>query len=644
MAGNKLTFLFIDNDKIDVNKTSVNFIFGEKPAVVLPSCPDRSLIDPLKTTFDFTCSCNYIDPTNGSFTQPCGATNNQSSFGTINSYQGYSSDVLFSYVINDVITNYGSQSDSAIVAADMRFPHDYNYGFTSDSVVYKSTNLDSDMTYGSQSDVFVLYNPYNQLSLDNIDNLYGQQSDVFVLYNPYNELLVSGITTDSLYGQQSDVFLLYNPYTLLLVSGVTADSLYGQQVNTLMTFKQWENLVPDYQTIDAQYGQQSDSWIQYNPYTELLVSGITTDALYGASADSTMRYSDDPYINNIEFYNMHSSDGDIQISVGQFVFAADAFQGFSTDGVLEYTLGLAATAYQGMNSDLLFIMTGRQSATFIASSYVGHSLLNIYHPFNIDLNNNACCVYVKDDLRHIEMLDEPKYNRDYTDVDMIGMRVDAVLTAQPRFSPTASYGTESKIIDPTVYLNGFEFHHGVSANVRTMTIETSFDLTVGNFLVDQNEIKVELTKPDDIVVDDYTFTQGMTSKVDLGIIQNMASDYTYGYYTDFSLTFDSPMRPDFFYGAQSYFTLATQTIINTDMTFGWQSNGGFYEPPIDGQFGWTAECSDISADYLVELLEEGELHNNYLFQTPNGDIDKSKPNGESLEGYEYTHYVQGRCY
>ena len=51
-----------------------------------------------------------------------------------------------------------------------------------------------------------------------------------------------------------------------------------------------------------------------------------------------------------------------------------------------------------------------------------------------------------------------------------------------------------------------------------------------------------------------------------------------------------------------------------------------------------------ATERIFEFLEEGELDNEYLFQTKNGDIDESRPNGVSLEGYPFTRYIKGRCY
>jgi hypothetical protein len=61
------------------------------------------------------------------------------------------------------------------------------------------------------------------------------------------------------------------------------------------------------------------------------------------------------------------------------------------------------------------------------------------------------------------------------------------------------------------------------------------------------------------------------------------------------------------------------------------------DPLID----WYDYCKYI---YNGGANEDGELNNEYLFQNKNGDIDESRPNGESIEGYPFTRYIKGRCY
>jgi hypothetical protein len=61
-------------------------------------------------------------------------------------------------------------------------------------------------------------------------------------------------------------------------------------------------------------------------------------------------------------------------------------------------------------------------------------------------------------------------------------------------------------------------------------------------------------------------------------------------------------------------------------------------------YGMSMECDALITENWVEFLEEGELNNEYLFQNKNGDIDESRPNGDSIEGYPFTRYIKGRCY
>lgn len=563
MTGNKITFLFKDNEKIDTSNKSVTFIFGDRP------CPDNKLINPLQNRFDFNCNCTTITYESNMFKQRCVKTSciveaydpektifsvncdcdykrdtndfnidctGESSggttidFGIINGYQGYNVDVYFSIDINDAIASYGQQSDSVVNVANMRFPHDYNYGFSSDSTILKYTNLDNDFNYGQQSDTFVLFNPYNAF-LDPAITEFGHQSDSILIYNPYHEF------------------------------NRVIESTYGHQVNTLMTFKEWENLVPFDITIDVNYGHESTSFILYDTYNELIPNGTSTSFLFGHDANALIRYSDDPYIKDVEFYTGQQSDNTLQYDIGKFTLEFEGYQGFSVDADLEYTLGLAFTGYQGFKSDLLYIAELNRPYTFSAYSYFGYYIDNVYNPNKIDLMRKTCCVFHHDDLRHIEMLDEPNYNRDYTDIDMLMLQFDSVLTTQPRFTATTTYGFSSAIVDNSVYMT-FEMFSGYSANVRTMTFDATIELTVGNFIVDQNEIKVELTKPDDVIADDFYFMNGVESKCNLGVVQTFQPTSQYGWEMTFDLWYETPMRPYAYWGWESESLLTTNYAIH----------------------------------------------------------------------------------
>lgn len=680
MTGNKITFLFKENEKIDVSNNTVTFIFGESAPVNPPSQPcynqkintelntftyncgcklitydnntfnqncyktpcDVGYYDPNTTSFNIDCECDYITDGN-SFLIDCssggGTGGNEVDFGIISSYQGYKVETVFSLDIYNVVSEYGHSSDAVMNVADMRFPQDYPYGFESKSSLYTFKVFNNPLYYGHSVNTLISFDDRNAFETD-INSYFGHQVNGVIVYNPYNPFLTE---INSYYGHQVNTLLLYNPYHEF--SRIINFEI-GHQANTLMTFKEWENLVDSTQTIDIQYGHSANTYIHFDTYNELIPNGSDTTFHIGWDSTNVIRYSDDPYIKDVDFYYGHVWNSDLEYDIGKFTFGFVGYHGFNSDSKLDFVLGLAANGYYGWNTNLIYFKKGYQHATFNATSRIGFVLQNVFNNTkSIDLMRKTCCVIHKDDLRSVEMLEEPSYDKMFDEVDYFGILVDITLSTEPRFKTTFEYGMYSDIIDRTVYLDGFEFYHGISANTRNMSYDTSYELTVGNFMVDQNEIVVELTKPFDDIVADFYFSFGFESKSSIGVSPALPYLTQVGHYANLpELWFDSPMRPVFWYGFRSYSYMGVQYVLPNRHYYGWSSRTIFYEPPHESFFGWTSIVDELYTDYEVELMDKGELDNEYLFQTKNGDIDHSKPNGESIEGYEYTHYVKGRCY
>ena len=187
---------------------------------------------------------------------------------------------------------------------------------------------------------------------------------------------------------------------------------------------------------------------------------------------------------------------------------------------------------------------------------------------------------------------------------------------------------------------------GHSANVRGLYYEKNYDISYGTIIVDQNEIKVELTKPLDEGISNNKFDFGYSSWANLGASYALGTArHFFGYYSYHSLTVDEAMRGKFWFGYWSTARLNTWAVFQDNRNyFGFISTGVFYEKPYELYFGYSAECSTIITENYVEFLEEGELINEYIYQTPNGDRDMDRPYQESIEGNEFIHAIRGRCF
>ena len=301
----------------------------------------------------------------------------------------------------------------------------------------------------------------------------------------------------------------------------------------------------------------------------------------------------------------------------------------------------------GFEMELRNIITSIRRATFInCISYFGISLhVNSYSPFYFDLSRTNCCTKIHKPLLHIEMSDEHDYDVKYGNHRGWGFASIADLQTQPRFYPSFSFGYSSSLIDNTIYIGHVEMSFGHSANVRGLYYEKNYDISYGNIIVDQNEIKVELTKPLDEGISNNKFDFGYSSWANLGASYALGTArHFFGYYSYHSLTVDEAMRGKFWFGYDSTAFLNRRVSFIGENYVGFISTGIFYEEPYYMHFGYSAECNTIITENYVEFLEEGELINEYIYQTPNGDRDMDRPYQESIEGNEFIHALKGRCF
>lgn len=542
--------------------------------------------------------------------------------------------------------DYG-QHLNALITYDILSLFDGNienyYGYAANSLISYDTKNKFEFPFniynGVYSTTLITYDDSSNKFDGDINGQYGIDVNSTISYAYPNPFLLPFIGQ---YGFDSTTLMSFgdiNPFPTIIVSGHGFDSTFA--LNTKLI----EDLIAFNKTADVSYGFSTNAFLLYNAYNPILEDGKSFDSYYGVDSTSIMRYSDDPYINNVVATIDFDSSFELDTQEGLYTLAADLSYGFDYNPNLEYTVGLSATGYYGIQSRILYIATLNAGVYLNPTMNFGH-VLRQYDELDytaLDLMRSACCRFHKSDLTRIEMLDEPKYNRDYSETDVFASKVEIMLSTAPRFQVSFESGMYSEIIDNSNYLS-VDFRQGVSGKVRDMIFDSSLDLVGGNFIVDQNEIKVEMTKPEDTPFTLYGFGYGYRSQVDLSIVQNYNMVGNYGHSFTFDMFVDSALRGNMIHGFQLWTSLGTSVTIPNTLYQGWESRTVFYEPTYDCSYGITSTVDELYTKNFVEFIDDGEVKNEYIHQNKNGDPDLTKPNGVSLEGYVYTHYIKGRCY
>lgn len=641
---NTIRFLFNQKDLTTASPNKLTFVFGD---AVVP-CIENHLIDQLNFTFSFECGCKVIDRSNGDFVLDCSGSGGTTTaiFTNVISNYGYRSNTSFSIDFNNVESYLGYSSTSAIIATDLRLSGTAYFGNASTATISKTALIDGTSSFGYYNSANLLYNPYNELFANGQYGLssFGYDSRSFVIYNPYNEFFDTGEYAQSSYGYDSTSFIVYNPYNEFFDAGEHAQSSYGYYSSTFVLYNPYNELFSAGQDGRFYFGYESKNSVQFNPYNPFSVD-ITSH--FGYDSTSSIRYSDDPYINDINFY--FGTDSNVSLSYGDNranIVSTQHFGYYSSNSVIQ-SIGFVASSYFGIYGRLRYIRTNVTVAIFNnCQSAFGYTLLdNGRTPRFLDLSSTSCCTIQPLQLLHIEMTDEHDYDVRYGLHRGWGIACVAELQARPRFSANAYFGETANVVDSTVYLGQIEFGFGLSVNTRSMYLEKNYDIPYGNFIVSQNEIKVELTKPLDVSNPNIVMYIGFTSSISLGASYHLGiTRHQFGLYSSSSITIEEAIRPRAYFGYHCYGSLATRAVIGGTAYIGSTSIATLYEDPYLLYFGCYSSCEGITTENYVELLEEGELDNDYIYQNENGDPDLDRPNGESIEGHPYFRYIKGRCY
>lgn len=527
----------------------------------------------------------------------------------------------------DIIASVGFDSKS-VIAYNPYNKFDVNvtsyYGHNASSVLFYDyhTELSDKPIYayiGTNVDTVVVFDPYHNFTDEDINAYVGFESKSSVVFDPYNEFFKPGESATATFGLNTKNVFVFNPYNKFFNNGEFAQSIFGLDTKNKFVFNPYNllgNIIPNI------FGISINSAIRYSDDQRVSTEDILMP--FGLTANSTMRFAN-TYAN-----------------------VATTFPyGFSTTTSVQISPGFVTTSYFGIATNIKYLTYRIPYVTFdLAIANFGFELHdNTNKPRYFDLSKNQCCSIEVHSLHHVEMTHIDGWDVIYGNEFGWGIGSIAELCTQPRFSAKSYSGFEAKVIDSSVYLGQVEIGFGFHARSRNLQYSANIDLGNGNFIVDQNEIRVELSKPDDILESMVTMYHGNTIHTLFGVSYAL-NPYTsaYGHTSNVTLNVEEALRGSFWFGYN------TTAVLNRSVKFsvlghvGFVANVTLFEPPYILYFGAIAHCEALITENFVEFLEEGELENEYLYQTPNGDIDIDRPNGISIESAPYTHYIKGRCF
>ena len=551
----------------------------------------------------------------------------------------------------DVISHYGYSANTFVIFDSVnRFETDVitPFGFESKSVLvynpYNKFDVDVISHYGHSSSTVLFYDVHTELSDLPIYSYYGHSADTLVVFDPYHNFTDEDI--NSYVGFESNSSIVFDPYNEFFDPGEDARSTFGFDTKNVFVFNPYNKFFNDGEFAQSLFGFDTKNIFVFNPYNLL---GDITPNIFGISVNSSIRYNDDHRISTEDIL-LHvgvSSNTTVRYANIYANVATTFPYGFSANTTVQISPGFINTAYFGIATNIKYLTYRIPYVTFdIAISGFGFELHdNTNKPRYFDMSKNQCCSIEIHPLRHVEMTDINGWETIYGNEFGWGIGCIAELCTQPRFSAKSYTGFEAKVIDPSVYLGQIEIGFGFQARVRNLQFNTNINLGNGNFIVDQNEIRVELSKPGDTIESMVTMYHGMTIHTLFGVSYALSSaPSSYGHSSIVTLAVEEAIRSYGWFGYNTSAVLNRETKFSMNGHFGFSSYASFYEPPYLLYFGFGAHCDALITENFVEFLEEGEIENEYLYQTPNGDIDVDRPNGISIEGATYTHYIKGRCF
>lgn len=557
----------------------------------------------------------------------------------------------------------------------------FHYGVEADAfILYDQYTqmLEGDITAyfeNYDSKAVIVYNPYHEFSKDDLTLPWGVRSTAFILFNQYNILWDEALTFVE--GMESHTIIVYDPYHPFLDEDESISFGFGYAPHSVIVYNPYHVFFKDKDdSTKAVFGYSPHTQIVYNPYHEFFknkdgnvtfgfghelknvfvfnpYNQFNPAVIKPFYADwvtkSDIRYNDDHRITkeDLELTLDISSKSEMKLANIYANLGTTLPYGFESNNIIMTTPGFIGTGYVGYATNIKYLTYRIPYPTFgICISAMGYELHdNQRKPRFFDMSANVCCTKKPYELLHIEMTEYDDWDVLYGNEHGWGIACVASLCAQPRMSAKSYFGSEAEVHDTTIYLGQVEIGAGIAMHARGLQFDSSIELGNGNFITDQNEVKVELTKPDDELTTIRSMFFGMAWHINLGVPYGLkVNPWYYGAYSSTEMRVEEALRGSFHFAWWSQFTLNNTSRLSAREYFGYSGEARFYEPPYYMYYGMSMECDALITENWVEFLEEGELNNEYLFQNKNGDIDESRPNGESIEGYPFTRYIKGRCY
>ena len=540
-----------------------------------------------------------------------------------------------------------------IIVPDLRINNIQYFGFDAQSAVQISALFSGEMEFGVESSSHISYNPYHNFDRV-IESEFGFASTANIKYgNPHlsdvpleayfgyssNFELYRYIILDTEFefGFDSETHILYNPYHNF---NRVIESTFGFDSTAHISYNPRHNFN---RIIYTSFGFDSEAHISYNPYHNF---DRVIESDFGFASTANIKYGN-PNISDAPleaYFGYSSAVDDIEVEVGKYTFSPYSYFGFDSTFDMLYTIGFRANAYfDTYRSRIQYLVIGYSKPTFTATAAFGFELLdNNTRTRYFDLSRTTCCTKMPYELLQFELLDTDDWTAQYGLHRGWALTSTALLSTEQRLASTFGFGYEFRLTDRTVYLGHCTSYFGYSGYNRALTLDINFELGYGNFTTDPNEIKVEMTKPNVVFVNNYYATLGYHNIVKLGIPYALKSTGAIGWQSSFVLTLER-LIPIAHFGFYSHAVLNRQARIESENGFGYYNAAIIYEEPYIVPFGFYSEFTIITENY-VELFDNGELINEYRFLTPSNDHDTERPYQVSIEGYPYVHQIKGRCY
>lgn len=575
----------------------------------------------------------------------------------IRQYFGHYALTTFSIDLSNINYYYGYSGSFSLIAADMRFSEKYYFGVELLNQFTIIRQLSGTYYFGALLNNQIIFDPRNPIFVNPEDHFslyHGSTITYKVVFDPYHEFFESKTDyADFRFGfEQKNTKFVYDPYNLYFKDPEDSAQYYFgfTPQNTKFVYDPYNEFFDFGETGTFGFGfEQKNPQFVYNPYNRI---DVVPSLYFGYESKSYIRYADDPYFiegRDIFFPMGYSSVVEFKFANVFYSISSNVSWGFSGSNNLQKSPGFIGKNYFGYNGKLKYITIGQEYTIFnncyAAFGFELHD--NQQKTRYLDLSANQCCTKVPYEMLHIEMTDNDGWDIQYGLDKGWGIAMTVEFSTLPRFSATLPVGYNSRVEDNSVYLGTSIAHVGISVNVRGIYCESNMHMSYGNFIIDQNEIKVEITKPLDVAESNYSMYMGSQFIGAIGVPYHLGSIYTYHYtyYSYGDLRIQEALRSQFYFGYYGSMILNVRPILIPNTWYiGFYSRCAFYEPPIYMYAGFETTCSALITENWVEFLEEGELNNEYVIQNQNGDPDLDRPQGESIEGYRYQRYIKGRCY